>query len=102
MKSIKDILLAESNNDKDDNKVLDYFGTELKAGDTVCFVEHISRGAVKFFKAKVSDVKCIPSKYEHDPAGKYVFLDEKTIESDYDWNVKIPKRKNANLVVKCY
>lgn len=83
-------------------KVFDKFGNELKAGDTVCFVQHISRGSVVMFKATVEDVKVIPSKYEYEPDGKYVFLDEGSVIPENIYSIKIPKRKSADLVVKCY
>ena len=86
------------------NKVLDKYGNELKAGDSVCFIHKHSMESQYIVKAIVAEVK--PMKKDKDFPNLnenrgWVIID-KYVDEHINNSPKAKNKVSADRVVKCY
>lgn len=86
------------------DKVLDKYGNELKAGDSVCFIHKHSMESQYIVKAIVAEVK--PMKKDKDFPNLnenrgWVIID-KYVDEHINNSPKAKKKVSADRVVKCY
>ncbi len=87
-----------------ERKVLDKYGNELKAGDSVCFIHKHSMESQYIVKAIVKEV--CPMKMDKDfpelaENRGWVIID-KYVDDWYNNDKKAKKKVKAERVIKCY
>ena len=87
-----------------EKKVLDKYGIELCAGDTVCFIHKHSIESRYIVKAIVKEVKHFkPQEFSspEDEGKGWVFI-EKYVDDFMKWESKKPSKVKSDRVIKCY
>jgi hypothetical protein len=87
-----------------EKKVLDKYGNELKAGDSVCFIHKHSMESQHIVKAIVKEI--CPMKEDKDfpdlNKNKGWVIIDKYVDDWYNNDKKAKKKIMAERVIKCY